>query len=276
MYFFDPHIHIASRTTDDLEAMARAGCLAVGEPAFWMGYDRSGAAGFYDYFRQLTEWEPKRTARYGMRHYAWVGMNAKEAENVAFAREVIALLPEFLDRPDVLGIGEIGLNVCTKNEVATLLELIELAMQRDEQLLFHTPHLQHKYLGTRMILDILRADRRVDHNRVWIDHCEEHTIRLVLDAGHWAGLTLYPTTKMTPERAVDMVEIYGPERLLVTSSADWGPSDPLAVVAFIAAMRRRGHAESLIHRIVYENPLTFMNQSRSFSFVPVSQLPPAK
>lgn len=62
MYFFDPHIHIASRTTDDLEAMARAGCLAVGEPAFWMGYDRSGAAGFYDYFRQLTEWEPKRTA----------------------------------------------------------------------------------------------------------------------------------------------------------------------------------------------------------------------
>ena len=31
MYFIDPHIHVASRTTDDLQALARAGCLVVGE-----------------------------------------------------------------------------------------------------------------------------------------------------------------------------------------------------------------------------------------------------
>ena len=105
MHFIDPHIHIASRTTDDLAAMARAGCVAVGEPAFWMGYDRSSPQSFYDYFRQLTEWEPKRTANYGIQHYAWLGINAKEAENVAFAREVVALLPQFLDKPTVLGIG---------------------------------------------------------------------------------------------------------------------------------------------------------------------------
>ena len=59
MHFIDPHIHIASRTTDDLQALATAGCLVVGEPAFWMGYDRSGTGSFCDYFRQLTEWEPK-------------------------------------------------------------------------------------------------------------------------------------------------------------------------------------------------------------------------
>ena len=139
MYFFDPHIHIASRTTDDLEAMAKAGCLAVGEPAFWMGYDRSGVNSFYDYFRQLTEWEPKRTAQYGIRHYVWVGVNAKEAENVGLAREVIALLPEFLDKPEVLGIGEIGLHKCTKNEVTTLLELIELGLGATSNCCFIRP-----------------------------------------------------------------------------------------------------------------------------------------
>ena len=42
MYFIEPHIHVSSRTTDDLEALARMGCLAVAEPAFWAGYDRSG------------------------------------------------------------------------------------------------------------------------------------------------------------------------------------------------------------------------------------------
>lgn len=266
MHFFDPHTHMASRTTDDLHSLARAGCVAVGEPAFWMGLDRSGAASFRDYFRQLTEWEPKRAANYGIRHYCWLGINAKEAEDVAFSREVIAMLPEFLDRPGVLGIGEIGLNKNTRNEVTTLLELIELGMQRDEQLLFHTPHLADKYQGTRMILDLLRADSRVDHSRVCIDHCEEHTIRLALDEGYWAGITLYPTTKASPERAADMVETYGPERILVNSSADWGPSDPLAVPQFMFIMRRRGHCESLIQKVVYDNPLAFFNQSRNFQF----------
>ena len=266
MHFIDPHIHIASRTTDDLQALARAGCLVVGEPAFWMGYDRSGTNSFYDYFRQLTEWEPKRTANYGIQHYAWMGINAKEAENVGFAKDVIAMLPEFLDRPNVLGIGEVGLHKNTANEVRTLLELIELAVKRNEQLLFHTPHLADKYQGTRMILDLLRADNRIDRSRVCIDHCEEHTIRMALDEGYWAGITLYPTTKATPERAADMVEIYGPERILVNSSADWGPSDPLAVPQFMAAMRRRGHPESLVRQVVYDNPLTFFNQSVHFNF----------
>jgi len=268
MYFFDPHIHVASRTTDELKALAKAGCVAVGEPAFWMGFDRSGANSFYDYFRQLTEWERKRAANYGIRHYAWVGINAKEAENVAFAREVIALLPEFLERPDVLGIGEIGLNKNTRNEVATLLELIDLALKRDELMLFHTPHLEDKYAGTRMILDILRGDPRVDRNRICIDHCEEHTIRLVLDEGYWAGITLYPTTKASPQRAADMIERYGAERILVNSSADWGPSDPLAVPELMFVLRSRGHSTATIRQIVYDNPLGFFNQSRNFSFTP--------
>jgi hypothetical protein len=264
MYYIDPHIHMASRTTDDLERMATTGCVAVAEPAFWMGYDRSGVNSFYDYYRQLTEWEPKRATSYGIRHYCWIGLNAKEAENVAFAREVLAVFPEFLKRPTVLGIGEIGLHKCTANEVTTLLAHIELAMQTQEQMLFHTPHLEDKYKGTRMILDMLAADRRVDPSRVCIDHCEEHTIRLAREQGYWTGMTLYPTTKATPERAVDMIELYGAERMLVNSSADWGPSKPTAVPEFILAMRRRGHAEAAIRKVVYENPLAFFRQSRNF------------
>jgi uncharacterized protein len=81
-------------------------------------------------------------------------------------------------------------------------------------------------------------------------------------------MTLYPVSKCTPERAVDMVEIYGPERLLVNSAGDWGPSKPTAVPDFILAMRRRGHSERLIRQIVYENPLAFFRQSRGFDFAP--------
>ena len=89
----------------------------MSEPAFWAGFDRGSVDGFRDYFRQLTEFEPKRAGWYRMQHYTWLCINAKEAENVRLSREVIAMIPEFLDRPGVLGIGEIGLNKNTRNEV---------------------------------------------------------------------------------------------------------------------------------------------------------------
>ena len=108
------------------------------------------------------------------------------------------MIPEFLDRPGVLGIGEIGLNKNTRNEATVFLEHLDLAVRTDEQILIHTPHLEDKYQGTRMILDMLCDDERIHRERVLVDHVEEHTVRLVLDEGFWAGMTLYPVSKCTP------------------------------------------------------------------------------
>ena len=246
MYYIDPHIHMISRVTDDYNRMAQCGCVAISEPAFWAGFDRGSAEGFRDYFRHLTEFEPKRAAQFGIRHYSWLCINAKEAENVSLSREVIALIPEFIDRPNVLGLGEIGLNKNTPNEVTVYCEHVELAARRGEMILAHTPHLADKYRGTRMMIDVLRNESRLDPNRVIIDHLEEHTIRHAIDAGYWAGITLYPTTKATPERAVDMIETYGTDRIWVNSAADWGPSDPLAVRRQI--VRRQGRHPGVAFR----------------------------
>ena len=268
MYYIDPHIHMVSRTTDDYETLAKMGCVGLSEPAFWAGFDRGSVESFRDYFRQLTEFEPQRAAQYGIQHFTWLCINAKEAENVSLSREVIAMIPEFLDKPNVLGIGEIGLNKNTKNESTIFLEHVALAVKFEQQILIHTPHLEDKYQGTRMILDMLCDDSRVNRNRVLVDHVEEHTVRYVRDEGFWAGMTLYPVTKCTPQRAADIIEMYGPERLLVNSAGDWGPSKPTAVPDFVLEMRRRGHPESLIQKIVYDNPISFFGQSRGFDFKP--------
>src|ERR1700731_2508481 len=261
MYYFDPHIHMVSRVTDDYETLAKMGCVGMSEPAFWAGFDRGSVDGFRDYFRQLTEFEPKRAAAYGIEHCSWLCINAKEAENVALSRGVIAMIPEFLDRPGVLGIGEIGLNKNTRNEATIFQEHVDLAMKTNELMLIHTPHLEDKYKGTRMIIDMLKNDKRVRPERVLIDHVEEHTVRLALDNGFWCGMTLYPTTKCTPERAVDILEMVGTDRILVNSAGDWGKSNPLAVPEFIQEMKRRGHPEDHIRKVVLENPLSFFRQS---------------
>ena len=246
MNYIDPHIHMVSRTTDDYKRMALAGCVLVSEPAFWAGSTARGPEGFRDYFRQLVS--SSGTARGSTRSstITWLCINAKEAENVELSREVIKMIPEFLDHPSVLGIGEIGLNKNTKNEATVFLEHVELAAKHRELILVHTPHLADKYQGTRMILDMFRGDRRISPERVCIDHVEEHTIRPALEAGHWVGMTLYPTTKCTPARAADMIELYGTERIMVNSAGDWGHSDPLAVPELIFEMRARGHDEATI------------------------------
>lgn len=264
MYYIDPHIHMISRTTDDYETLARMGCVAVSEPAFWAGFDRGSVESFRDYFFQLTDFEPQRAAQSGISHYTWLCINAKEAENVTLSRQVLKIIPELLNHPGVLGIGEIGLNKNTKNEATVFLEHVDLAVKHDESILIHTPHLQDKYPGTCMILDMLCSDQRLNRQRVLVDHVEEHTVRAVLEAGFWAGMTLYPVSKCTPQRAADIVEIYGPDRLLVNSAGDWGPSKPTAVPDFIMEMRRRGHTEQLIRRIVLDNPIEFFQQSSNF------------
>lgn len=263
--YIDPHIHMISRTTDDYHHMARCGCLAISEPAFWAGFDRGSADGFRDYFRHLVEVEPKRAAQFGIQHYSWLCINAKEAENVSLSRDVIAIIPEFLDKPGVLGIGEIGLNKNTPNEAIVFQEHLDLAMKTDEMILIHTPHLEDKLKGTRMIIDMLKNDPRVKPHRVCVDHVEEHTVRFALDGGFWCGMTLYPTSKCTPSRAVDILEMVGLERIMVNSAGDWGKSDPLAVPELILEMRRRGHPESAIKKVVYDNPLEFFRQSRRWS-----------
>jgi uncharacterized protein len=283
MFIIDPHCHMVSRTMGDYEMMAMAGVVAVSEPAFWAGHDRS-AAGFLDYFGQLTETEPKRAALVGMQHYSWICLNPKEAEDLGKAKEVLAEIPKFLSRPTVLGVGEIGLNKNTPNEAKVFQLHVQMAIDcfvgetrnakhetrneiggKHHLILIHTPHLEDKLKGTRMILEMLKDfGGAIDPSRVLIDHVEEHTIGMVKEAGYWAGMTIYPVSKCTPQRAVDMMEMHGSERLCVNAAADWGVSDPLQTHRTYLEARRRRHSSETLLGVFYNNPATFFGQSSRF------------
>ena len=268
MQIIQPHYHAIARTAQDYERMAMSGVAAVCEPAFWAGFDRRFPETFIDYFRQICEFEPTRAAQYGIRHYSWVAVNPKEAENAELTREVLKAMPEFLKMPNVLGVGETGLHKSTKNECDSLAAHVEMAMAHDQLVLIHTPHLSDKEHGTRRTLEVL-ADLKVKPEHIWIDHVEERTIKMVLDAGYWAGMTLYPITKCTPRRAVDILEKYGIDRLLVNSSADWGPSDPFTLQECVLEYRRRGHSLQDAIEVFHNNPCRFLGQNPKWDIKPI-------
>jgi len=259
MRFIDPHIHMTSRTTDDYEAMARAGVVAIIEPAFWLGQPRTSAGTFQDYFGSLVGWERFRAQQFGIRHYCAIGLNSKEANQEALAEEVIELLPQFLCKEGVVAVGEIGYDDQTDLEDRYFRAQLELALETELPVMVHTPH-RDKKRGTSRSMDVVE-EMGVPPGKVIIDHNNEETVREVLERGYWAAFTLYPHTKMGSERMADIVEQYGSTRIIVDSSADWGVSDPLAVPKTAALMLRRGIAAEAVEVVTYENALAAYGQS---------------
>jgi hypothetical protein len=249
----DPHAHMISRTTDDYDAMAKAGIVAVIEPAFWLGQPRTNVGSFVDYFSLISGFERFRAGQFGIRHYCTIGLNPKEANNEPLAQAVLDVLPRFLAKEGVVAMGELGYDEQTPAEDRALRAQIELAKEFDLPILVHTPH-RDKRAGTLRTMDVL-AEHGFDPTRCVIDHNNEETIRDVRDRGYWCGFSIYPQTKMGSERMAVLVESFGPERLIVNSACDWGVSDPLAVAKTARLMAQRGVGADAIRKVVYDNAL---------------------
>jgi predicted metal-dependent TIM-barrel fold hydrolase len=259
MRFFDPHIHVTSRTTDDLEAMAAAGIRAVIEPAFWLGQPRTRVGTFVDYYSSLLGWERFRASQFGIAHYCAIGLNSKEANNEALAKEVLELIPRFALKEGVVAIGEIGYDEITAAEERAYAWQLDFAAKNDMVVMVHSPH-RDKKRGIRRSLEVAR-ECGVPMQKLVIDHNNEETVEDVLQAGAWAAFTIYPHTKMGSERMVEIVKRYGPKQIIVDSSADWGVSDPLSVPRTAKLMLERGVERGWVELTTWQNALDAYAQS---------------
>jgi predicted metal-dependent TIM-barrel fold hydrolase len=257
MKLFDPHVHMTSRTTDDYAAMAAAGVAAVIEPAFWLGQPRTHVGSFEDYFLSLVGWERFRARQFGIHHFCTLGINPKEANDPGLVEGVLEMLPRYLEKDGVVGVGEIGYDDVTAAEERAFERQVAIAAEHDLTVLVHTPH-RDKRRGTERSLDLIRSIK-FPVDRVLIDHNNEETLPMVLDSGCWAGHSIYPNTKMDEARMVALVRRYGVERIVINSAADWGVSDPLKVPKTAAAMRAAGIPEQDIATVVWENPIAFFS-----------------
>ncbi|MDG4772288.1 TatD family hydrolase [Solwaraspora sp. WMMD792] len=258
MRIFDPHIHMTSRTTDDYQAMADAGVRALVEPAFWLGQPRTNVGSFVDYFDSLLGWEPFRASQFGIRHHATIALNPKEANDPRCAG-VLDVLPRYLVKDGVVAVGEIGYDSMTPAEDEAFAAQLALARAHELPALVHTPH-RDKARGTERTLAVV-AESGIDAGRVVVDHLNEVTVGLVKESGCWMGFSIYPETKMSPPRMVEILKQYGPERILVNSAADWGRSDPLLTRTTGEAMLAAGFSADDVDRVLWRNPVEFYGQS---------------
>jgi len=258
----EPHIHMLSRTTDDYQAMFRSGVRCCVEPAFWLGTPRHHPGTFFDYFELILDYETVRAERFGIDHYAAIAVNPKEADNAALARETLAGIGKYLDHPRCVCVGEIGFNEMTNNEEAAFIQQLHFAEQRKLPVMIHTPH-RDKKKGVERIIEILKAEN-VAMPRILIDHNTEETIPLCKPLDCWAGLTVYPYSKLDPVRVINILKQHGLQRTMVNSSADWGVSEPTALRRTADNMKLAGFSDDDIRSLVLDNPLAFYSQCDRF------------
>ncbi len=259
MRIFEPHAHMFSRVTDDYERMALCGVRAILEPAFWLGQNRTSVGTFIDYFDTLLGWERFRSEQFGIHHFCTMALNPREANDDRVNQDVLDVLPRYVVKDSVLGVGEIGLDDQTKKEEKFFLAQIELAMEHDLPVLIHTPH-RDKEKGFERCIDIVK-DSGIPMERVLLDHGNEQTIKITRDLGCYSGFSIYPNTKMDVNRMVKIVLEYGVERMIINSATDWGVSDPLMVPKTVLKLQQARYPEADIERLVWANPVEFFAQS---------------
>ncbi len=266
---FDPHIHMYSRTTDDYEAMSKAGIEVIVQPSFWLGSARTSVGTFEDYWEHMIGFETKRAKDFGIEHFVCISVNPKEATERPLALDAIEAMKKYLDRERVVAIGEIGYNLISDLEEEVMVKQMEIAADKEMLMTVHLPH-NNKPEGMRRLQRILTSDqgKRYERNKILVDHNVEETIENTLALGTWAGLSIYPVSKLSPERAINIIRKYGTERIMVHSAADWGVSDPLSVPLVAMEMRKAGFSMNEIERVTFYNAYDFFRQSPRFTWKP--------
>ena len=111
--YFDPHIHMYSRTTDDYDKMSKAGIEVIVQPSFWLGAPRRFVGTFEDYWEHMITFETVRAKEFGIEQFVCISVNPKEAAERPLALDALQAMVSngYLDRERVVAIGEIGYNL---------------------------------------------------------------------------------------------------------------------------------------------------------------------
>ena len=215
----------------------------------------------------------------------FVGVGISFMTRVEQWEQALELVPDLLKKPNVVAIGETGLDPVQYFEMRWPLEeqkvafeaQVRLAKDLDVPFILHTPtpKKSRDFLHELAVSEIPNEDYKrfflemdmeiinrvgLDHGRLVIDHVDETILDYALEEtnatiGIGVGQTLRHTN---PQFFADVVERHGPDRLMINSDhVAYVGNDLLAIPKAIRELRRRGVEDAAIRRAVFQNANEF-------------------
>lgn len=250
---FDAHLHPETLSDDDLESMRffgveRALALAHNSPV------EATAKTLLAHFDDLLERQLPRLQQHGIHAYAALGVHPQSIPKRGLP-EILSALPDYFKGGRVVAVGEVGFHRADETEEEAFTEQLQLARRLKLPVVVHTPH-RNKEAITRRVLNLLRASAILPA-RVLVDHANTRTLKLILECGHFAGLTVHPE-ELSAERAVALVRQVGTERVLINSDSGDGAGDILGLARCARLLEKAELSRKVIERVSRENAARFL------------------
>jgi len=217
----DSHIHLCSlakHNPDRIAWLAEHRCAVI---SWAFGGNIGTASDLKHYFSyRLTIFDDLR--RRGLDCYHLCGIHPRKLPPDLRPEAVAGLLTPFLDIPECLGIGEIGLETGSSLEREILCAQLELGLslgRPEVRFGIHTPR-KEKASITAQLLRLLDVFKTLPHVAV-IDHCTHEIIGPVLSRGYHAGISL-SRIKSSEVELIQMLESHAPEAGRIMCNTDSG------------------------------------------------------
>ncbi|MDO5834990.1 MAG: TatD family hydrolase [Methanobacterium sp.] len=250
----DAHIHADCRPYEDFETMAIAGI----ESALTLAHDpmrMTSSAVVLDHFHRILENDFIRAQKNGITLKAALGLHPRSI--CSDYKMVLRKLPWFLDKEEVVAIGEIGLENASDLEREVFRSQLQMADELNMKVAVHTPR-QNKREITIKTLSII--DGNIDPAQVVVDHVDSSIIDLMADFEGMLGITVQPQ-KMTPKEAVELLDgtfhDYDPRRFMLDSDMSSSPSDPLSVPKTVHQLKLTGWNDKEVDMLSWKNATDF-------------------
>jgi len=254
MNFTDPHTHLNDVSWENLQEMYLSGIREIVSPIQVAAGKAVSCGTIREIWDYLFEVQFARAENNFIKPYAMIGISMVSTPK-GDPTELYELLPDYLGRPEVVAIGEIGIepNSRTCKDLKQQEEFVrrQVKIAKDVGICvdFHTPNppeLKKEY--TKKMLEICR-EFDMPMSKVIIDHSSGANIGTVLDAGASAAITVQPWRNITPDIAAEVIMEYGFDRVMVDSDYSGLPSDHLSVPKTAMALRRKGVSLENIEKV---------------------------
>ncbi|WP_459201982.1 TatD family hydrolase [Methanococcus sp. CF] len=249
----DSHVHIDTRPYEDFELMA-----AVFDCVITHAHDPLKMRSFdvvLDHFDRILENEMAKAQKNGLKMKACIGIHPR-AIPLKIDYEI---LKEYLKKENVVGVGEIGLEKCSKEEIEVFENQVNIAKEMNLPAVIHTPR-TNKTAVTKNIIEVLDTmDLPIEFKKkIVIEHVTKETVPIVWETDYKLGITVQPQ-KLTPNDAVEILGEYCERRFLLNSDSSSAPSDIMGVPKTVLKLKMAGFDEKVIKAVSHDNAANLFN-----------------
>jgi predicted metal-dependent TIM-barrel fold hydrolase len=259
--FIDSHVHLTNCSYQDLESMYLTGIREVVSPINWSSQESVYSETMKDIWDHQIDYELKRTKGQLVKSYAMIGISMVSVPKDW--EKLMKLLPEYLKKPEVVAIGEIGFQpgsrTCNDLEVQEEIvkQQIKIAIEMNVPVVFHIPEVKEgKDTYTQKTLDLCK-EGNLPMSRVLLDHTSALNIDIALNSGAFVGISVQPWRNLNAKDAAKLILEHGSEQICLNSDISTRASDAIAVARTAYELKQLGASDNTIEKVCYLNAKNF-------------------